>query len=226
MGPRFLGHVRSCGTRQLHASNEPWRGDAQDLEGTSDPTLTSVAREREVVTSNWMSARSEVAFKIAASLIRSRHLIPGIVPALEISPPRIRTGRVNICLREKNFPRARWTRRKVLEGGCALLLKRGFIVSSCFVFTRGVVERGNGLRCVVKLFEHSGTRVADFDTVVKRNVKGTGWRCPTSDVSLVSRRMRRNVDVVTRNRCPSSSPSLEIRYFGLGRKEVGCLEIF
>lgn len=69
-------------------------------------------RERELVTSNWMSARSEVAFKIAASLIRSRHLIPGIVPALEISPPRIRTGRVNICVREKNFPRARWTRRK------------------------------------------------------------------------------------------------------------------
>lgn len=183
-----------------------------------------MARERELVTSNWMSARSEVAFKIAASLIRSRHLIPGIVPALEISPPRIRTGRVNICLREKislaqDGRDGRSPRRR-------LLLKRGFIVSSCFVFTRSVVERGNGLRCVVKLFEHSGTRVADFDTVVKRNVKGTGWRCPTSDVSLVSRRMRRNVDVVTRNRCPSSSPSLEIRYFGLGRKEVGCLEIF
>lgn len=38
-------------TRQLHSSNEPWRGDARDLEGTSDPTLTSVA-----VSSNWMSA--------------------------------------------------------------------------------------------------------------------------------------------------------------------------
>lgn len=30
--------------RQLHASNEPWCGDARDLEGTSDTTLTSVAR--------------------------------------------------------------------------------------------------------------------------------------------------------------------------------------
>lgn len=29
--------------------NEPWRGDARDLEGASDPTLTSVARERERV---------------------------------------------------------------------------------------------------------------------------------------------------------------------------------
>lgn len=61
-----------------------------------------------------------------------------------------------------------------------------------------VVETRVTSRCkVIRVI--AGTRVADFDTVVKRNVKeNVAGVVQRSDVPLVSRRlMRRNVDVVT-----------------------------
>lgn len=156
-------------------------------------------------------------------------MIPGIVPESflsfldsKVSPLRIRTGTVNICVREKNFPRAEMDEEEGPrdEGGSSPLKERvyRFVVLR---FYKG--RRGNELRYVVKLLEHSGTRVADFDTVVKRNVKETGWRCPTSDVS---RRMRRNVDVVTRNRCPSSLNGDGLLFRSRSEGSEQCLEIF